>query len=279
LADITGTKILVVDDNATNRMLMTTLLNHWGCRYDSAVDGETALALLKKAVEDGDPFRVALLDQEMPGMNGSELGSRIKADSQLEPTLMIMVTSLARRGDAAALQQLGFAGYLLKPVRQKHLHECIAIVLGRGDKTSRGIVTQHTSAEVAPRNVTSLRDTRILLAEDNIINQKVAQSILGKLGYKADAVANGLEAVRALEMIDYDLVLMDCMMPEMDGFEATAMIRDPVSKVLNHKVPIIAMTANAMKGEREACIEAGMDDYLSKPVKKDELAAMLEKWG
>ncbi len=274
-ADITGTKILVVDDNAANRMLMTTLLSHWGCRYDSAVDGETALALLKKAAEDGDPFRVALLDHEMPGMNGSELGRRIKADPQLEPTLMIMVTSLARRGDATALQQIGFAGYLLKPVRQKQLHECIAIVLGRGGKTSRGIVTQHTTAEAAPRTDTSLRDTRILLAEDNIINQKVAQSILGKLGYKADVVANGLEAVRALEMIDYDLVLMDCMMPEMDGFEATAMIRDPASKVLNHKVPIIAMTANAMKSDRDVCIEAGMDDYLSKPVKKNELAAIL----
>ena len=177
------------------------------------------------------------------------------------------------------MEKIGFAGYLPKPVRQNHLHECIAIVLGRGDKSSRGIVTQHTSAEVASRNVTSLRETRILMAEDNIINQKVAQSILGKLGYKADVVANGYEAVRALEMIDYDIVLMDCQMPEMDGYEATTMIRDPESKVLNHTVPIIAMTANAMKGERELCIEAGMDDYLSKPVKKDELAAMLEKWG
>ena len=278
LADITGTKILVVDDNAANRILMTTLLQYWGCRYDTAVDGVTALALLQKAVAAGEPFRVALLDQEMPGMDGSELGRQIKADPQLESTLMIMVTSLAQRGEAGTLQQIGFAGYLPKPVRQKQLHECIAIVLGRGNKTSRGIVTQHTTVEGESRTVTSQSDTRILLAEDNIINQKVAQNILGKLGYKADVVANGLEAVRALEMIDYDIVLMDCMMPEMDGYEATAMIRDPASKVLNHTVPIIAMTANAMKGEREACIEAGMDDYLSKPVKKDELAAMLGKW-
>ena len=138
---------------------------------------------------------------------------------------------------------------------------------------SNGIVTRQPVAEVTKRS------TLILLVEDNIINQKVAQSILSKLGYKADVVANGLEAVRALEMINYDVVLMDCEMPEMDGFQATAMIRDPKSKVLNHKVPIIAMTANAMKGDREKCIEAGMDDYLSKPVNKEVLAAVLEKWG
>jgi len=278
LVDITGTNILVVDDNTANRMLMTTLLQHWGCRYESAVDGVTALALLQKAVAAGDPFRVALLDQEMPGMDGSELGRRIKADPRLEPTLLIMVTSLAQRGDAAALQQIGFGGYLPKPVRQKQLHECIALVLGRGGKKSRNIVTQYTVAEMESQKSVPSQSTRILLAEDNIINQKVAQSILGKLGYKADVVANGLEAVRALEMIDYDIVLMDCMMPEMDGYEASAIIRDPASKVLNHTVPIIAMTANAMKGDREACVAAGMDDYLAKPVKKEELAAMLGKW-
>ncbi|MEI6703819.1 MAG: response regulator, partial [Deltaproteobacteria bacterium] len=300
--EITGTKILVVDDNATNRMLMITLLNHWGCQYETAAEGETALALLREAVRQGDPFRVALLDQEMPGMDGSELGRRIKADPLLESTLMIMVTSLAQRGDAALLDKIGFVGYLTKPVRQALLHDCIAIALGRANQTSSiqtseanqtsevlktsevsglkktsevsgGIVTRHTVAEFAQRGI------RILLAEDNIINQKVAQNILGKLGYKADVVVNGLEAVWALELIDYDIVLMDCQMPEMDGYEATAMIRNPESKVLNHNVPIIAMTANAMKGDREQCIEAGMNDYLAKPVKKNELAAALEKWG
>ncbi len=144
--------------------------------------------------------------------------------------------------------------------------------VARAKEVSKGIITRRTVAEVPERS------KRVLLAEDNIVNQKVAQSILSKLGYKADVVANGLAAVRALEMICYDVVLMDCQMPEMDGFEATAMIRDTESKVLNHNVPIIAMTANAMKGDREQCIEAGMDDYLTKPVKKDALAAVLEKW-
>ncbi len=272
--DISGTKILVVDDNATNRMLMITLLSSWGCQYETAGDGETALAILRETAEQHDPFSVALLDQQMPGMDGSELGRMIKADPLLESTLMIMVTSLGRRRNAAALEKIGFAGYLTKPVRQNQLKDCIALVLGRlaGNVPQTGIVTQYTVAEFSKRGV------RILLAEDNRINQKVAQALLHKLGYKADVVANGLEAVQALELINYDLVLMDCLMPEMDGFKATAMIRDASSKVLSHVVPIIAMTANAMMGDREDCIIAGMDDYLAKPVKKEELAEVLDKW-
>ncbi len=276
--DITGIRILVVDDNATNRMLLTTLLNHWGCRYEAAIDGNEALELLSKGVQDGDPFKIALLDHEMPGMDGQELGKRIKADPLLEPTLMVMVTSIGQRGDAAILEQIGFAGYLAKPVRQSQLRDCISLILGGNTtdpenlKQPQGIVTRYTVAECAARGI------RILLAEDNIINQKVAQNILNKIGCKADVVANGFEAVRALELIHYDLVLMDCLMPEMDGFEATQVIRDNDSKVLNHSVPIIAMTANAMQGDREKCIESGMDDYLSKPVKKEEMAGMIEKW-
>jgi CheY-like chemotaxis protein/HPt (histidine-containing phosphotransfer) domain-containing protein len=197
---------------------------------------------------------------------------------------MVMVTSIGQRGDAAALEEIGFSGYLNKPVRQSQLHDCIAIVLGRAGQTSevfktpdvftapQSLVTRHTVAEYAQMG------GRILLVEDNIINQKVAQGILAQLGYRADVAANGLEALQALEMIDYDLVLMDCLMPEMDGFEATVMIRSPDSKVLNRNVPIIAMTANAMKGDREKCLESGMNDYLSKPVKIDELAEMLGKW-
>ena len=153
----------------------------------------------------------------------------------------------------------------------------------RFEKQTMQISTFQTSEVSTPHTVPHAANAvpqgaRILLAEDNTINQKVAQSLLSKLGCKADVVANGLEAVRALELINYDLVLMDCQMPEMDGFAAPAVIRDPESKVLNHKVPVIAMTANAMKGDREQCIKAGMDNYLSKPVKKDELAGILEKW-
>jgi PAS domain S-box-containing protein len=278
--DLTAARILVVDDNATNRTLLTTLLDQWGCRNEIAADGRQALELLIAATEAGTPFRIALLDQEMPGMDGSELGRRIKYDPRLAATLLIMVTSLARRGDVAALKQIGFVGYLSKPVRQLQLRDCLKLVLAQDLETKNNstqpkeqdIVTRHTIAESAARK------TRILLAEDNAINQKVAQHMLKTLGYKADIVADGREAVRALELINYDLVLMDCQMPELDGFEATAIIRDEASRVYNHDVPIIALTANALQEDRERCLKAGMNDYLSKPVKKNELGDMIEKW-
>ena len=279
--DITTARILVVDVNATNRVLMTTMLNSWSCRFEAVGDGETALRLLREAAEQNDPFRVALLEQQMPGIDGRDLGRRIKADPLLKSTQLIMVTSLGQRGDVAALKQTGFDGYLAKPVRQSQLYDCIALMLERTGQTSglfetpevsRGIVTRLTVAESARH------DVRILLAEDNIINQKLAQHMLNKLGYRADVVANGLEAVQALRFINYDLVLMDCQMPVMDGFEATSMIRDKQSKVLNHDVTIIAVTAKAMATDREECTEAGMNDYISKPVRKDELAAIMEKW-
>ncbi|MEI6207786.1 MAG: response regulator [Desulfuromonadales bacterium] len=282
--DITSTRILIVDVNATNRTLMTTLLNNWGCRFETAGNGETALQLLREAVLKRDPFRIALLEQMMPDIDGLEIGRRIKADPLLNATLMIMVKSLGQRGDAAVLEQVGFTGYLTKPVRQSQLRDCIALVLGRATQssqnrstdisgTAQSIITRHTVAETSRH-----KPNRILLAEDNIINQKVAQALLNNLGYKADVVSNGLEAVSALELINYDLVLMDCMMPVMDGFEATTMIRDVSSHVLNHAVPIVAMTANAMMKDREECLEAGMNDYLSKPVKKAELALVFAKW-
>jgi PAS domain S-box-containing protein len=274
--DISGTRILVVDNNSTNRLLITTLLKHWGCRFDSAVDAEEGLKLLFEAAQAGDPFELALLDQEMHGMNGLELGRRIKAEPLLTSTLMILVTSIGQRGDAAVMEQVGFSGYLAKPLRQLQLRNSIAMALGKSqqnyDPAQQTLGTDHVLSESVEH------DTRILLAEDNIINQKVAQSLLGKLGYKADVVANGLEAVKSLEMIRYDLVLMDCLMPEMDGFEATAAIRSPDSKVLNRKVPIIAMTANAMQGDNDRCLAAGMNDYLSKPVKREVLAEMIRKW-
>ncbi|MEI6126845.1 MAG: response regulator [Pseudomonadota bacterium] len=274
-ADLTGVRVLVVDDNDTNRLLLTTLLKSWGCRYGEAAGGEAALELLHGALREADPYQVALLDMLMPGMDGAELGCRIKEGPELYHTRLIMLTSLGSRGDARRLEEIGFAGYLTKPVRQAQLRECLSLVLGNvktpGVKDA-GLVTRHTVSEAHKSRV------RILLAEDNATNQIVAIEILKKLGYRADAVANGKEAVKALQSIPYDLVLMDCQMPEMDGFEATRGIRNPNSAVLNRRIPIIAMTANAMKGDRERCLESGMNDYLSKPVNPGELAAVLERW-
>ncbi|MEI6127372.1 MAG: response regulator, partial [Pseudomonadota bacterium] len=275
LAELAGVKVLVVDDNDTNRLLMTTLLKAWGCRYAEAAGGEMALKLLRTAVYEGDPYQVAILDMVMPGMDGAELGRRIKEGPEINDTLIMMMTSLGARGDARRFEEIGFSGYLTKPIRQAQVRECLALVLGHKKnssvKDSHGLVTRHTVSEAQKSRV------RILLAEDNITNQIVAIEILKKLGYRADAVANGREAVKALESIPYDLVLMDCQMPEMDGFEATRIIRNSNSVISNRRIPIIAMTANAMKGDRERCLEAGMDDYLSKPVNPAELAAMLER--
>ena len=271
---MTGVRVLIVDDHASNRMLLMSLLDQWGCRYQTAVDGESAPALLGEAAIKGDSFRIALIDHQMPGMDGLELGRRIKGDPRLEATMMVMMASLSQKGDAAIIDEIGFDGYLAKPVRQSHLHGCLSQLLGRTAAGERavGIVAGRTVAESAPCNA------RILLAEDNIVNQKVAQGLLKNLGYRADVVANGLEAVKALELINYDLVLMDCQMPEMDGFEATSLVRNAASKVLKHEVPVIAMTANAMKGDREHCLAIGMSDYLAKPVKPNELRFLLEKW-
>jgi PAS domain S-box-containing protein len=275
-ADLHGVRVLVVDDNATNRFLITTLLKSWGCRFEEEADPFSALDTLKEAAHGGDPFQVALLDMLMPGMDGAELGRRIKASPELARTRLILVTSLGQRGEATRLKEIGFSGYLPKPVRQNQLRDCLMLVLGRqlppDGGSEFGIVTRHTIAEAAKNRM------RILLAEDNVSNQMVAQAILKKLGYRADVVGNGLEALKALEDIPYDLVLMDCQMPEMDGFEATTIIRDPHSRVRNHKIPVIALTANAMQGDREKCFEAGMDDYLTKPVRPRDLADILDLW-
>ena len=276
LADLHGARILVVDDHTTNRLLVTTLLQTWGCRFNEAADGESALFMLRAAARDGDPYRAALVDLQMPEMDGEELGRRIKADPECVETVLVIMTSLGQRGDAKRLGALGFAAYLSKPIRQSQLHDCLAMVLGREQEGEASgpaaLITRHTVSEA------SKRLTRILLAEDDRANQQVALAIIRKLGYQADVVANGKEALLALRAIPYNLVLMDCHMPEMDGYEATRCIRDPLQGVVNRNVPVVAMTARAMKGDREQCLEAGMNDYVSKPIKPQALAEVLEKW-
>jgi signal transduction histidine kinase/CheY-like chemotaxis protein len=271
MVDLSGVRVLVVDDNDTNRLLVTILLKQWGCRFTEAVDGEAALDRLREATCEGDPYSVALLDMLMPGMDGAELGRRIKESPDLRDTRLIMMTSIGGQGDRARFTESGFAGYINKPLRQSQLRECLAIVSGRAEPAAT-MPPQDLVAGTAESG-SRKRRARILLADDNAINQLVALKILRKLGYRADAVADGQEAIKALESFPYDLVLMDCQMPEMDGFEATRAIRS-----LKMDIPIIAMTANAMKGDRELCLEAGMNDYLSKPVKSAELSAALERW-
>jgi len=230
-------------------------------------------------VEENDPFRLAVIDMQMPGMDGASLGRAIQADPRLAPTRMVMLTSLGVRGDAKLYEDIGFAGYLTKPVRHQELRGVLSLALSEPGETlppARPITTRHTAREALP----SLggRKARILLAEDNITNQQVALGILKKLGLHADAVANGSEAVDALKTLPYDLVLMDVQMPVMDGLEATRRIRDTQAEVLNHTIPIIAMTAHAMQGDRDECLEAGMNDYVPKPISPRALAEALAKW-
>ena len=267
---------MIVDDNATNRYVLREQLNLWGCRHGEASSGMQALEELRLAIDSKDLYEIAILDMQMPEMDGETLGRKIKQDPELKNTILIMMTSLGQRGDAKRLEQIGFAAYMTKPVKQSQLCDCLATVTSTKKEMLKDqpatIVTRHSVAEDKKHK------QRILLVEDNITNQKVTLNILKRFGYSADAVSNGKEAVKALGIIPYDIVLMDCQMPEMDGYEATGEIRTPESKVLDHRVPIIAMTANAMKGDREKCLKAGMDDYLCKPVNPQELNDMLEKW-
>ena len=279
--DLRDKRLLVVDDSETSRKVLGACLEQWGCRHTAADNGEQALALLRKASEEDDPFDLALLDKVMPGMDGEELGRAIKADPLLAPTRLVMVTSLGQRGDVARLEPLGFAGYLVKPVKPSLLYDCLVTVLGKpaagtGKAEPDRLLTRHSLAEDEAHAREQRGKARILLAEDNVVNQRVAVRILEKLGYHADTVANGREAVEALRTLPYDLVLMDCQMPEMDGYEATGEIRRMEGK--DKRTPIVAMTAHAMEGDREKCIEAGMDDYVSKPVAPAQLAEVLDRW-
>jgi two-component system sensor histidine kinase/response regulator len=274
-ADIRGKRFLLVDDNKTNLDILKGYLDAWGCNCDVAASGEIALSLMNAVAKVDAPFDAVIADMRMPGMDGAELGKRIKDDPRLKSTTMIMLTSLGMRGDASMMEKIGFSAYLTKPIRRSQLYDCLVTVLGdKGQKApfkKPELVTKYSISEEKKRK------TRVLIVEDNIVNQRLVLRIVEKFGFRADAVANGKEALRALESFQYNVVLMDVQMPEMDGFEATKWIRDPQSHVTNHHIPIIAMTAHAMKGDRERCIDAGMNDYVSKPIEPRELLAIIEK--
>jgi PAS domain S-box-containing protein len=299
--DIRKKRILVVDDNAINRQVLSGLLGSWDCRFDEASHGHQAIDKLRQAADEGDHFGIAIVDMQMPMMDGEALGRRIKEDPDIRDTILVMLTSMGQRGDAARTKETGFAAYLSKPIKQSQLYDCLATVTGgkirADDGAAAPLVTKHSVSEDQKRRI------RILLAEDNTTNRQVALNLLGRFGYRADAVANGREAVKALEMLPYDLVLMDVQMPEMDGLEATTEIRDREEKLKTEqrlkakdavtsepsalsfqhsarlgRIPIIALTAHAMKGDQERCLQAGMDDYASKPVEPKELMKKIQRW-
>ena len=268
---IENIRILAVDDNSTNRRLISLLLESWKCRYSVVPSGKEALKLLKNATLESDPFKIAVLDMLMPEMDGEELGTRILADTEIENPKLVIMSSIGTRGDASRVHELGFSAYLTKPVKQSQLFDCLTTVYGHKSE-KLPLVTRHSLKE------SRMTGIKILVVEDNPVNQLVAVKILEKLGYKSDVAGNGAEAVDFMGKIAYDVVFMDCQMPVMDGYTATRAIRSGNVPVLNSKVVVIAMTANALKGDREECIQAGMDDYISKPITTRVVSEVLENW-
>jgi PAS domain S-box-containing protein len=273
-ASLHNLKVLVIDDSSTNRALMCRLLERWGCRTDAAGGGSSAIALLRQAADLGDPFQIAFVDMTMPGSDGEQVGREIAADAKLQKTKLVLMTGFNRRRDVAQLQAVGFRAQISKPIAERALQQTLLALQPRAKVTA----TPPPPA-AAPHHETAPGDRlcRILLAEDNVTSQEVAKAMLKKLGLRADVVSTGEEVLQALRDRDYDLVLMDCEMPGMDGYEATRRVRT-TGGTRNPKIPIIALTADAMSGDRERCLAAGMDDYLAKPVDRGQLAEILRKW-
>jgi signal transduction histidine kinase/CheY-like chemotaxis protein len=278
-------RVLIVDDNETNRSILHQQIRSWGFRNGSAENGVQALEMLRVAAGKGESYHIALIDMMMPGMNGLDLALEMKKDPSLSKVKLIMLTSVGQDREPQSLGRSSIALSLTKPVRQSQLLEALL-------KVMRGGLTSHAPAPGEPDAARASRDfarfpARILLVEDNPVNQEVTRAMLMSLGLEPDIVSNGLGALEALSSRVYDLVLMDCQMPEMDGYEATRKIRSLESAQESgggaklpypSHIPIVALTAHAMEGDREQCLEAGMDDYLSKPFTRDQIMDVLQRW-
>jgi len=278
--DIHHCPILIVDDNATNREVLRGQLEAWGAQVSEAHSGPSTLSMLEKHTHS--PFKIAILDMQMPVMDGATLGRKIREDQRWDSMQMIMMTSMSERGDAQYFADLGFAAYFPKPATTADLFDALAIVLENGEalQQAQPLLTRHHIHSIRELNVPL--EGRILLAEDNTINQEVAVGMLDDIGLSADVAANGLEVLQALRLAPssapYDLILMDCQMPEMDGYATTEAIRKGAAGTEYNELMVIAMTANAMKGDKEKCIASGMNDYLSKPVDAYALKKMLQHY-
>jgi CheY-like chemotaxis protein len=277
--------MLVVDDNATNRRILHYQLTNWGITHQAVATGSEALALLRGAAKVGKPYDLLILDHHMPEMDGVMLAAGVRADAAIARTPMVMMTSLGHY-DANILREAGIAVRLIKPVKQAQLRETLARVLEHAHAPGASLldtpeepldaVALPLSQSTPVAEAMAERRARILVAEDNPVNQRVILLQLRQLGYAADAVGNGHEALAALAREPYDIVLMDCQMPELDGYQATQEIR--AREAGTARTPIIAMTAHALAGDRDKCLAAGMDDYVSKPVKTAALADVLMRW-
>jgi len=274
ITDLRGLNILIIDDNATNRTILTKMIEGFDAKATAVSGGKDALdALIINRHTNADPYDIVLLDMQMPEMDGEQTARAIFSDPRNKHLSVVVLTSMGKRGDAKRLEKLGCAGYLLKPIKQKMLFDALVAVMNEKKTKLPGtgrLVTQHLIKEEQRKS------QRILLAEDNPVNQKVALALLQKIGHSVDVVDNGQDAIKKVKTLSYGLVLMDVQMPKVDGLEATRRIR--AWEDGNSRIPIIAMTAHAMKGDRERCLAAGMDDYISKPIDKRSLFTIIERW-
>ncbi len=271
-ADLEGLQVLVVDDNPTNRRILSEIVSRQGAKLTQAEGATAAMIELQHASDVGRPFRLILLDSHMPGVDGFDLAQQIRRDSRFAGTSMIMLTSAGQRGDAARCRELGIAAYLTKPAGQSELLEAIRYVLGQKPENagSLPLATRHSLKEARQSS-----SRRILLAEDNVVNQKLTARLLERRGHTVVVAADGYEALTALDKESFDLVFMDIQMPGMDGLEVTKALREKERTTGKH-LPIVAMTAHAMKGDRERCLAAGMDGYIAKPIQAQELIQAVE---
>ncbi len=272
--DLQHEHVLVVDDNQTNREVMQDFLAFWKVPHTLTASGHEALHALHQAAQDNAPYSIALIDMQMPGMDGIKLADSIRNDKQVSSTRLALITSQGLRGDAEKVQAHGFAAYLSKPFHQSDLYNALQQLAGlEANSLPEHLITRHSVREQTPHF-----DAKVLVVDDNLTNQAVACGMLAKYNIDADIAENGQIALEKLTAIDYDLVFMDCQMPVLDGYAATQKIRDLSSSVSNHEVSIVAMTANAMQGDREKCMAVGMNDFISKPVNPITLRQKLEKW-
>jgi CheY-like chemotaxis protein/HPt (histidine-containing phosphotransfer) domain-containing protein len=281
---VAGLRCLIVDDSKINRTIVHRYITSWGMCDGSAENGIRALEILRSAPRDGHPYDLAIVDMQMPAMDGLQLARIIKADPAIASTRLVLLTSMGNQR-SCVLEEAGFSVRLAKPIRQSQLFDCIVnamaetppITENEGDGTLRSLTSTVRDNDIVPGGIVEPKKRiRILVAEDNSVNQKVVVRMLEKLGLRADVAGNGAEAVTALSLIPYEIVFMDCQMPVMDGFEATEQIRK-IDGPGNHTT-IIAMTANALQGDKEKCLAAGMDDYISKPFKQADFSAAIDRW-
>ena len=282
--DLTEIRVMIVSDHEIKRHILREQISSWDMRNEAYFMNEEALQALREAHQDKDPYQIVIMDCHSAGSDGERLGKTIKSDPRLKDTLLAMLVSIGQRGDAKRAMESGFSAYLVKPVSPSQLFDALAMLWGaRAEGREAELITRHIVAESRIAKGAPLTEkrggqlsARVLVVEDNIVNQKMAVRMLDKMGCRVDVAANGSEAMEKIETSTYDLIFMDCQMPEMDGYETTAAIRRRPNG-LKH-IPIIAMTAHAMQGDREKCLQAGMDDYISKPIRKESLTEMVRKW-